>query len=85
MPDRQNHPAWDQIEPDVRFDPLSVSDRHNRPGEHEIELSRAISLKRIADVAEAWAQGAFNYPHKPNPLCPHGKLPLDCAECIPLP
>lgn len=57
MPDRQNHPAWDQIEPNVRFDPLSASDRHNRPGEHEIALSQAISLKRIADALDSSESG----------------------------
>lgn len=31
------------------------------PLELACALSQAISLKRVADVAEAWARGAFNY------------------------
>lgn len=65
------------------IEPRAVDLRLDHDG--QIRLSIAISLKRIADVAEAWAQGAFNYPHKPNPLCEHGLLPLDCSECVPLP
>jgi hypothetical protein len=31
------------------------------PSEAEIEHSKAISLKRLADIAESWARGAFNF------------------------
>lgn len=45
MADR--HPAWDRIEPEA-----SELARHHDliPGEHAIELSKAISLKRLADM-----------------------------------
>lgn len=43
----ERHPAWDQIEPAACVG-HRVPDGI-RPGEHEIELSKAISLKRIAD------------------------------------
>lgn len=76
------HPAWERIEAEAR----ELARHHEMiPGEHAIELSKAISLKRIADAIEAWAQGAFNYPQKPNPFCEHGLPPLDCGECVPLP
>lgn len=42
------HPAWDEIEGAATVNaktPTTV-----QPGEHEIELSKAISLKRIADA-----------------------------------
>lgn len=40
------HPAWDRIEPEAR----ELARHHETiPGEHAIELSKAISLKRIAD------------------------------------
>lgn len=53
MAAHENHPAWDQIERDVTFDPGNDrTARAHRPGEHEIELSKAISLKRIADLLE---------------------------------
>lgn len=35
-----------------------------------LELSTAISLKRIADIAETWARGSFNYDPA---LTPEGK------------
>jgi hypothetical protein len=63
MADR--HPAWDRIEPEAQ----ELARHHDLiPGEHAIELSKAISLKRLVDVAEAWAQGAFNYPHGREPF-----------------
>lgn len=63
MADR--HPAWDRIEPEAQ----ELARHHDLiPGEHAIELSKAISLKRLADVAEAWAQGSFNYPHGREPF-----------------
>lgn len=43
------HPAWDEIEPSARVD---GGPSYARPGEHEIELSKAISLKRIADALD---------------------------------
>lgn len=48
MADSDRHPAWEQIE-------AAAGEGHRihhdfRPGEHEIELSKAISLKRIADA-----------------------------------
>lgn len=50
MADR--HPAWDRIEPEAQ----GLARHHDIiPGEHAIELSKAISLKRIADAAEAIA------------------------------
>lgn len=40
------HPAWAKIEPEA----LSLARfPDSEPGEHAIELSKAISLKRIAD------------------------------------
>jgi len=46
------HPAWANLEPNIVSAPSRVSPSYfeTRPGEHEIELSKAISLKRIADV-----------------------------------
>jgi hypothetical protein len=45
MADR--HPAWDRIEPEA----CELARHHDLiPGEHAIELSKAISLKRIADA-----------------------------------
>lgn len=72
----ERHPAWDQIESDVcveRDFPGVL-----RPGEHEIELSKAISLKRIADAIERWAA-----PCPPAPLCEHGLDVMDCLQCAP--
>ena len=46
------HPAWERIEPEAR----ELAHHHDIiPGEHAIELPKAISLKRIADAAEAIA------------------------------
>ena len=46
------HPAWERVEPEAR----ELARHHEMiPGEHAIELSKAISLKRIADAAEAIA------------------------------
>ena len=44
------HPAWDRIEPEAQ-----ELARHLDilPGEHAIELSKAISLKRLADALES--------------------------------
>lgn len=42
------HPAWDEIEPIAKVQ--SQTPTTVRPGEHEIQLSIAISLKRIADA-----------------------------------
>lgn len=50
----QPHPAWDQIEPAAK---AARSDQAYRPGEHDIELSKAISLKRIADALDGTAMG----------------------------
>lgn len=58
MPGKRQHPAWDQIESGAHgdFDAESVVWR-SRPGEHDIELSKAISLKRIADALDGTAMG----------------------------
>lgn len=54
MADR--HPAWDRIEPEAQ----GLARHHDIiPGEHAIELSKAISLKRIAD-ALAGLSGPLN-------------------------
>ena len=46
MPD---HPAWERVEPEAR----ELARHHEMiPGEHAIELSKAISLKRLADAIE---------------------------------
>jgi len=50
MADR--HPAWERIEPEAG----DLARHHDlQPGEHAIELSKAISLKRLADAAESIA------------------------------
>lgn len=80
MADAQRHPAWDQIEPasiSPNFQPNIVS----YPGAAQVELSKAISLKRIADalasLAAAWGNGE---PRSPA-ICPHELPIMDCPEC----
>lgn len=48
------HPAWDRLEPGIEHERAErlQSYYEARPGEHEIELSKAISLKRIADTLD---------------------------------
>jgi hypothetical protein len=45
------HPAWQHIEPEAMIAIIDEGTlRTFAPGEHAIELSKAISLKRIADA-----------------------------------
>lgn len=44
------HPLWQLIEPTESY--LRSARPQDRPGEYDIELSKAISLKRIADALE---------------------------------
>lgn len=56
--DRSDHPSWKMIESAA----LEIGGKSSiRPRELEIELSKAISLKRIADVLEGATgnDGAF--------------------------
>jgi hypothetical protein len=53
----------DKLEPEA----LADADARNAPSEL-YQASIAVSLKRIADIAEAWAAGTFNYsPQEPRP------------------
>lgn len=53
------HPAWAKIEPDV----LSLARfPDSEPGEHAIELSKAISLKRIADALSGQGENMLTMP-----------------------
>ena len=56
----KDHPAWDQIEGAAKIGSRSPS--NIRPGEHEIELSKAISLKRIADALESTIDISYGQP-----------------------
>lgn len=64
------HPAWDQIEPDVVVIERGTAQFALRPGEHEIELSKAISLKRIADALTGLA----------GPLNAYGETIGECIQ-----
>ena len=48
MTEVEPHPAWKQIEQAALIDDGRLPSY--APGEHSIELSKAISLKRIADA-----------------------------------
>lgn len=53
------HSTWDEIEPSAAID-VRPSSLFSRPGEHEIELSKAISLKRIADALTGFGPSVIN-------------------------
>lgn len=56
------HPSWDGIEPAVS-DAAYPQNFSDWPGEHAIELSKAISLKRIADALSGEdGEGVFRQP-----------------------
>ena len=53
------HPAWERIEPEAR----ELARHHDIiPGEHAIELSKAISLKRIADALSGQGENMLTMP-----------------------
>lgn len=51
-PEPQQHPAWQGLEPSAITLQAEGRARSYAPGEHAIELSKAISLKRIADALD---------------------------------
>lgn len=66
----ERHPGWSAIEPDVTRQ-TSETDSSlfvYRPGEHAIELSKAISLKRIADTLDGLARGEVRLGNLSNDL-----------------
>jgi hypothetical protein len=66
-PEPSDHPAWCLIEPAVV---QNGNRRQYAPGQHEIELSKAISLKRIADHLSGIRRSAIRAfgPDDPFPL-----------------